>query len=103
MGFLRQLDVSQQVGLLFVALFGLLMFVTIASVSRSLRERTPEQQVAWEQYLRDLRAVWVSTVLFWIAWIAGAVVSTLLFALISCAATTAACCSPSSPCCRCST
>ena len=27
--------------------------------------------------------MWVSTVLFWLAWIAGAVVSTLLFALIS--------------------
>lgn len=83
MGALRNLDVSQQVGLLFVALFGLLMAVTIASVSRSLRERTPEQQTTWEQYLRDLRAVWMSTVLFWIAWIAGAVVSTLLFALVS--------------------
>ena len=83
MGFLRKLDVSQQIGLLFVALFGLLMFVTIVSVSRSLRDRSPEQQIAWEQYLRDLRAVWISTVLFWVAWIAGAVVSTLLFALIS--------------------
>jgi phosphatidate cytidylyltransferase len=83
MGSLRQLDVSQQVALLFVALFGLLMFVTIWTISRSLRERSAQEQADWEGHLRDLRAVWISTVLFWIAWIAGAVVSTLLFALVS--------------------
>jgi phosphatidate cytidylyltransferase len=83
MGDLRELGVSQQVGLLFVTLFGLLMFVTIAAVSRSLRERTPEQQALWDRSLRDLRAVWVSAVLFWIAWIAGAVVSTVLFGVVS--------------------
>lgn len=83
MGALRRLDVSEQVALLFVVLFGLLMFVTIWTVSRSLRERSAEQQTAWDSYLRDLRAVWISTVLFWIAWIAGAFVSTLLFALVS--------------------
>lgn len=83
MGALRRLDVSEQVALLFVVLFGLLMFVTIWTVSRSVRDRDAEQQVAWEGHLRDLRAVWMSTVLFWVAWIAGAVVSTLLFALVS--------------------
>lgn len=83
MGALRRLDVSEQVALLFVVLFGLLMFVTIWTISRSLRDRDAGQQIAWDGYLRDLRAVWISTVLFWIAWIAGAFVSTLLFALVS--------------------
>ena len=83
MGALRRLDVSEQVALLFVVLFGLLMFVTIWTISRSLRDRDAGQQTAWDGYLRDLRAVWISTVLFWIAWIAGAFVSTLLFALVS--------------------
>jgi phosphatidate cytidylyltransferase len=83
MGELRNLTVTQQVGLLFVALFGLLMFVTIFAVSRSLRERTPEQQEVWEQYLRDLRAVWMGAVLFWVAWASGGLVSTLLFGIIS--------------------
>ncbi len=83
MGALRQLEVEQQVALLFVVLFGLLMLVTIGTISRSLRDRSAGQQLAWDAYLRDLRAVWISTVLFWIAWIAGAVVSTLLFALVS--------------------
>ncbi len=83
MGALRELGVSQQVGLLFVTLFGLLTLVTIAAVSRSLRERNPDQQETWEQYLRDLRAVWLSAVLFWVAWASGAFVSTLLFGVVS--------------------
>jgi phosphatidate cytidylyltransferase len=83
MGALRNLSVSQQVGLLFVVLFGLLMLVTVWTVSRSLRERTPEAQELWDQYQRELRAVWFSAVLFWIAWASGAFVSTLLFGVIS--------------------
>ena len=74
MGHLRSLDVAQQVALLFVVLFGLLMLVTIASISRSLRERTTAQQDLWERHLRDLRAAWIGAVLFWIAWIAGTIV-----------------------------
>jgi phosphatidate cytidylyltransferase len=83
MGNLRSLDVTQQVALLFVVLFGLLMLVTVASISRSLRDRTPAQQELWERYLRDLRAAWMGAVLFWIAWISGAIGSTLLFAIVS--------------------
>jgi phosphatidate cytidylyltransferase len=83
MGALRQLTVSQQIGLLFVTLFGLLMIVTAVTVSRSVRERTPAQEERFERFARDLRAVWLTTVLFWIAWIAGAAVSTLLFGVLS--------------------
>jgi phosphatidate cytidylyltransferase len=83
MGWLRDLDVTQQIGLLFVGIFGLLMLVTIWTVQRSLRERTAAEQEAWDRYVRDLRAVWVGAVLFWIAWIAGGLVSTVLFGLVS--------------------
>lgn len=83
MGALRNLSVTQQIGLLFVALFGLLMVVTIAAVSRSVRERTPPEEALFERFARDLRAVWLGTVLFWVAWIAGAAVSTLLFGVLS--------------------
>ena len=38
MGALRSLSVSQQVGLLFVVLFGLLALVTIVAFGRSLRD-----------------------------------------------------------------
>jgi phosphatidate cytidylyltransferase len=83
MGALRNLSVSQQVGLLFVALFGLLIIVTITAFTRTLRERSDEQLAHHEQFKRDLRAVWVGSVLFWVAWVSGAVGSTLLFLVIS--------------------
>ena len=83
MGSLRHLSVSQQIGLLFVVLFGLLLVVTMIAFSRTLRDRSEMQLEAHERFKRDLRAVWVGAVLFWIAWIAGGIVSTLLFGLVS--------------------
>jgi phosphatidate cytidylyltransferase len=83
MGALRSLTVSQQVGLLFVALFGVLTIVTIIAFTRSFRDRSDEQGADHEQFKRDLRAVWAGAVLFWVAWASGAFVSTLLFGVIS--------------------
>jgi phosphatidate cytidylyltransferase len=83
MGSLRGLGVSQQIGLLFVALFGLLVIVSLISFVRTLRERGDVQMAEQEQFNRDLRAVWVGAVLFWLAWVAGTIVSTLLFGVIS--------------------
>ncbi len=83
MGALRELTVTQQVGLLFVLLFGVLAIVTAIAFGRSLRERSDEQLAAHEQFKRDLRAVWAGALLFWVAWASGAFVSTLLFGVIS--------------------
>jgi phosphatidate cytidylyltransferase len=83
MGALRELTVSQQVGLLFVVLFGLLTLVTVYAFSRTLREATPEQLEKLERFLRELRAVWVGALLFWVSWASGAFVSTLLFCVLS--------------------
>ena len=80
---LRELTVSQQVGLLFVLLFGGLTIVTAIAFGRSLRERSDEQLAAHQQFKRDLRAVWVGALLFWVSWALGAFVSTLLFGVIS--------------------
>ena len=83
MGALRQLTVTQQVGLLFVIIFGLLAIVTGLAFARSLRELSPEMAELTERFRRELRAVWIGTVLFWVAWASGAFVATLLFALMS--------------------
>ena len=83
MGALRDLSVSQQVGLLFVALFGVLALVTFVAFTRTLRDQPPEQQERQERFTRDLRAVWVGAVMFWLAWASGAFVSTLLFGVLS--------------------
>ena len=83
MGSLRALSVSEQIGLLFVVLFGLLTVVTVVAFTRTLRDRTDEQLAAHEQFKRDLRAVWVGAVLFWVAWVSGTLVSTVLFGVVS--------------------
>jgi phosphatidate cytidylyltransferase len=83
MGALRDLSVSQQVGLLFVLLFGLLVTVSIVAVTRSVKERTPEGQEEFDRFLHDLRAVWLGAVLFWVAWASGSFISTLLFGVLS--------------------
>jgi phosphatidate cytidylyltransferase len=83
MGFLRALTVSQQVGLLFVVLFGLLTLATVLAFARSFQNHTEAQLLAHEKLKRDLRAVWVGAVLFWLSWVAGGVLSTLLFGVVS--------------------
>ena len=83
MGALRNLSVSEQVGLLFVALFGVLLLVSLVAFSRTLRPLAPLPQERLERFLRDLRAVWVGALLFWVAWASGPLVSTLLFAVLS--------------------
>ena len=80
---LRDLSVSHQVGLLFVALFGVLSLVTLAAFARSFGEPTPARQTLEERFLRELRALWIGAAIFWISWAAGPFVATLLFGLVS--------------------
>ena len=83
MGALRDLTISQQVGLLFVALFGVLLLVTAIALGRTLRDQTPEQLEAHDKFKRDLSAIWLGAVLFWVSWVLGAVAATLLFGIVS--------------------
>jgi len=83
MGALRQLTVSQQIGLLFVIVFGLLAIATAVAFTRSLRDMPSDKQAAYDSMLHDLRAMWIGTVLFWVSWVSGAFVATLLFAVVS--------------------
>jgi phosphatidate cytidylyltransferase len=83
MGHLRALGVSEQVGLLFVVLFGLLALVTLIAFGRSFRDVTPEQALPRERFARQLRALWLGALLFWIAWASGPLGSTLLFGFVS--------------------
>ena len=80
---LRSLSIGQQVGLLFVGLFGVLLLTTFIAFSRTLRERSTEQQDQHERFQRELRAVWAGALLFWVAWASGAFIATLLFGVLS--------------------
>ncbi len=83
MGALRDLEVTQQVGLLFALLFGALSLVSLVFFLRTLRDRRPEQFEGDAQFKRDLRAVWFGASVFWLAWVTGGVFATLLFGLLS--------------------
>jgi phosphatidate cytidylyltransferase len=83
MGALGALPIRQQIGLLFVALFGLLFLALLGSFLYSLREMDEEQRERYEQFTRDLRAVWIGAILFWLGWVAGRVFATVLFAVVA--------------------
>jgi phosphatidate cytidylyltransferase len=75
--------VSEQVGLLFLTLFGVLMLVTVVVALRSIARDDDERQQRELQFRRDLRAVWVGAVVFWLSWISGPVGATLAFGVFS--------------------
>ncbi len=83
MNTLRALAVEQQVALLFLILFGLLGLASIAVFTRSLRATHVEQHDTETRLVRDLRALWIGTTVFWLSWLSGPVGATLLFGVFS--------------------
>ena len=81
MNMLRSLTVDQQVALLFVILFGLVLLATV-TVMALLRHEGDDSERR-RRLARDLRAVWMGALVFWLAWIAGPIGATLLFGLFS--------------------
>ncbi len=74
---------DQQVGLLFVILFGALVVVSAVSGLVMLR-RSDQEGSHWHQRVKaELRAIWAGAIVFWLAWVSGAVGATLLFAVFS--------------------
>ena len=83
---LRDWPVNSQVALLFVMLFGALLLVSVAVAVYTLRradEQSIEQQERHQRMQRDLRAVWIGAVVFWLAWVSGPGGATLAFGIIS--------------------
>jgi phosphatidate cytidylyltransferase len=80
---LRGLPPNQQVGLLFIFLFGALLLVSAGAFAASFKERDTEAQPRFDRFVRDLSAVWVSAVVFWLAWVSGPAGATLLFGIFS--------------------
>ena len=80
MGFLRDLHVDQQVALLFLTLFGSLALATVGLLVWTIRR---EEDLRLGPLKRDLGALWVAAVVFWLAWASGALGATLLFGVLS--------------------
>jgi phosphatidate cytidylyltransferase len=83
--FLRHMTPGQQVGLLFVVVFGLLMLVTTLAFVMSLKDRHEDD--AHSQRLKDfnrlLSTSWLMTSVFWVAWALGETFATVLFGLVA--------------------
>ena len=85
--FLRSLTPAQQVGALFLLVFGLLVAVSVVAFLLTFRKQADDRDEAWHAELKNfrklLRTTWFMVVVFWIAWAAGDTVATVLFALIA--------------------
>jgi len=81
MNALRSWTADQQVALLFVALFGALTIATV--VIGWITRHEAEGSDRARHLMRDVRAVWIGAVVFWVSWISGPVGATLAFGIFS--------------------
>ena len=83
--FLRKLSPSEQVGLLFILVFGLLALVSLTTFVVSLRDRHEDdsriQQI--REFNSLLKTSWGMVTVFWIGWALGETIATVLFGLIA--------------------
>ncbi|MFZ2986357.1 phosphatidate cytidylyltransferase [Ideonella sp.] len=80
---LTHLNTGEQIGLLFVIVFGVLMLISMVALLLGVQDRSPAWQAGHARFTRDLRAVWIGMASFWLAWISGPVGATLLFGIYS--------------------
>ncbi len=82
---LRDLTPTEQVGALFIFVFGLLTLVTAALVVLSVREREPDEarRANYADWGALLKTSWIMVTVFWVGWVLGERVATVLFALVS--------------------
>jgi phosphatidate cytidylyltransferase len=79
----REFAMAHQVALLFVALFGALLMASVALAMHGLRVQGEAGRTRHEGLLRDLGALWVGAVVFWVAWVSGTVGAMAVFGLLS--------------------
>jgi phosphatidate cytidylyltransferase len=85
--YLRELTPTQQIGALFLIVFGLLLAASVTVFVMSIREYEGEREEAWRKELSSLssmlRASWVMMLVFWVGWVTGDWVALTLFGLVS--------------------
>ena len=86
--FLRNLTATQQIGALFLVMFGILSLVTVWAFVRNLREHASDDPEAEARVLEAkrfwglLKTSWAMATVFWIGWVLGDTVATVLFAIV---------------------
>ncbi len=85
--FLRSMTATQQVGLLFLILFGLLAAASVAMFVASFHEKESARGNAWANELKRLSGLlktsWFVSIIFWIGWVLGETVATVLFGILA--------------------
>ena len=86
--YLKDLTPTQQIGALFVIVFGLLLLASVCAFLLSLREYA-DDTVAERRHLElrklnsMIRTSWFMMLIFWISWVTGDWVALALFGLVS--------------------
>ena len=86
--FLRNLSTSQQIGALFIVMFGVLSLATLWCFVRSLREHPSDDPLSEarvqevKRFWGLIKTSWVMATVFWIGWALGDTVATVLFAIV---------------------
>lgn len=86
--YLKNLTATQQIGALFIIVFGILLVISATVFMLSLKEHADEDVAdKWRTELRSmegtLRASWLMMFIFWIGWVTGERVALALFAIVS--------------------
>ena len=87
--FLRNLTTTQQIGALFQVVFGILSIVTVWAFVRNLREHAsddPESEakaLEAKRFWGLLKTSWMMATVFWVGWVLGETVATVLFAIVA--------------------
>lgn len=87
--FLRNLTVTQQIGALFLVVFGILSIVTVWAFMRNLREAAsddPSSEIRALEARRFwglIKTSWMMATVFWVGWVLGETVATVLFAIVA--------------------
>ena len=86
--FLRNLTTTQQIGALFIAVFGILSIVTAWAFVHNLRAQASDDPGAEARVLEArrfwglLKTSWMMATVFWVGWVLGDTVATVLFAIV---------------------
>lgn len=86
--FFQNLSVTQQVGGLFLLVFGVLLFSSVVAFALSLRDYADDdlgraKTMELRNFTGLLRTSWLMALVFWIGWASGDTVATVLFAFIA--------------------
>ena len=86
--YIKELPPAQQVGVLFIIVFGLLLLGSVWAFVLTLKEHEdPDEAQRWRAQVGELsnmlRTTWAMMLVFWFSWISGPEVALVLFGVVS--------------------